>query len=52
MEKQEINWYAEEAATFGDRLAGAREASGMTQAQLAKNSASSYRRSKLGNRIF
>jgi transcriptional regulator with XRE-family HTH domain len=37
MEKQEINWYAEEAATFGDRLAGAREASGMTQAQLAKN---------------
>ena len=37
MEKQEINWYAEEAATFGDRLAGAREVSGMTQGQLAKN---------------
>ena len=36
-EEQDINWYAEEAATFGDRLAGAREANGMTQAQLAKN---------------
>ena len=37
MEEQDRNWYAEEAATFGDRLAGAREANGMTQAQLAKN---------------
>ena len=24
------NWYSEENATFGDRLAGAREALGMT----------------------
>ncbi len=32
-----IDWYGAETATFGDRLAGAREASGMTQAQLAKN---------------
>lgn len=37
MEKKDLNWYAEDAATFGDRLAGAREANGMTQAQLAKN---------------
>ena len=37
MEEQDINWYAEESATFGDRLAGAREANVMTQAQLAKN---------------
>ena len=37
MEEQDINWYAEESATFGDRLAGAREANMMTQAQLAKN---------------
>ena len=29
-------WFSEEAATFGDRLAGAREASGMTQADLAR----------------
>lgn len=32
----DANWYAEENATFGDRLAGAREASGMNQAELAK----------------
>lgn len=37
VEEQDINWYAEESATFGDRLAGAREANVMTQAQLAKN---------------
>ena len=37
MEEQDINWYADESATFGDRLAGAREANLMTQAQLAKN---------------
>ena len=30
------NWYSPEAATFGDRLAAAREAAGMTQGQLAK----------------
>lgn len=30
------NWYGAEAATFGDRLAGAREAAGMTQSELAK----------------
>ena len=30
------DWFSEESATFGDRLAGAREASGMKQADLAK----------------
>ncbi len=30
------NWYAEDAATFGDRLAAAREARGMTQKVLAR----------------
>ncbi|MCM2561378.1 helix-turn-helix domain-containing protein [Lutimaribacter sp. EGI FJ00015] len=30
------DWYGPEAATFGDRLAAAREAAGMTQKQLAK----------------
>ncbi len=30
------NWYGPDAATFGDRVAAAREASGMTQEQLAK----------------
>ena len=30
------DWYSEEAATFGDRVAGAREQAGMTQKQLAK----------------
>lgn len=29
-------WYAEDTATFGDRLTGARDALGMTQAQLAR----------------
>jgi HTH-type transcriptional regulator, cell division transcriptional repressor len=29
-------WYAPEVATFGDRLAGAREAAGLTQEQLAQ----------------
>lgn len=29
------SWFSEETATFGDRLAGAREAAGMTQASLA-----------------
>ena len=30
------NWYSEDAATFGDRVAAAREAAGMSQAQLAR----------------
>lgn len=30
------NWYSEETSTFGDRLAAAREAAGMTQKDLAK----------------
>lgn len=30
------NWFSQEVATFGDRLAGAREAAGLTQEQLAK----------------
>lgn len=30
------NWYSDEAATFGDRLAAAREAAGMNQKELAK----------------
>lgn len=29
-------WFSAETATFGDRLAGAREAAGMTQADLAR----------------
>ncbi len=31
-----LDWYSAEAATFGDRVAGAREQAGMTQKQLAK----------------
>lgn len=30
------DWYGPDAATFGDRLAAAREAAGMTQGELAK----------------
>ncbi|MBB97072.1 MAG: transcriptional regulator [Rhodobacteraceae bacterium] len=30
------DWYGPDAATFGDRMAGAREQAGMTQAQLAR----------------
>jgi transcriptional regulator with XRE-family HTH domain len=30
------NWFGPDTATFGDRVAGAREHAGMTQAQLAK----------------
>jgi HTH-type transcriptional regulator, cell division transcriptional repressor len=30
-----VDWYSEEAATFGDRLAGARENATMTQKELA-----------------
>lgn len=36
MNDTENGWYGPEAATFGDRVAGAREAAGMTQAQLAR----------------
>ena len=32
----ETGWFSQDAATFGDRMAGAREAAGMTQAQLAR----------------
>lgn len=31
----ENGWYSEDAATFGDRLAGARDAAALTQAELA-----------------
>lgn len=30
------DWYADEIATFGDRMAGAREAAGLTQAEFAR----------------
>ncbi|UWQ08863.1 helix-turn-helix domain-containing protein [Aliiroseovarius crassostreae] len=33
---QNSGWYSEEEATFGDRLAGAREAEAMSQAELAR----------------
>ncbi|WP_371170789.1 helix-turn-helix domain-containing protein [Aliiroseovarius sp. 2305UL8-7] len=33
---QDDDWFSEEAATFGDRLAGAREAVGMSQTELAR----------------
>jgi len=36
MSEAEDDWFGPEAATFGDRVAGAREAAGMTQAQLAQ----------------
>lgn len=36
MEDVEHDWYSNETATFGDRLADAREALGMTQADLAQ----------------
>ena len=32
----EINWYSDDAATFGDRIAAAREAQSLTQKSLAK----------------
>ena len=31
------DWYGPDAATFGDRLAAAREAQGLSQSQLARN---------------
>lgn len=36
MSPQDDDWYGPDAATFGDRLAGARDLAGMTQAQLAR----------------
>ena len=36
MTDDQSDWYGPDAATFGDRVAGAREAAGMTQAQLAR----------------
>lgn len=38
MESENLNdgWYSEETATFGDRLAGARDAAGMDRKGLAK----------------
>ena len=36
MTPQDDDWFGPDAATFGDRLAGARELAGMTQAQLAR----------------
>lgn len=34
--KDENDWYGPDSATFGDRLAAAREAAGMTQSQMAR----------------
>ena len=36
MTEDDKDWFGPDAATFGDRMAGAREAAGMSQAQLAK----------------
>lgn len=36
MTEQNTDWYGPDAATFGDRVAAAREAAGMSQAQLAR----------------
>lgn len=36
MQDDTTDWYGPEAATFGDRLAAAREQAGMTQTDLAK----------------
>ncbi|KIC25658.1 MULTISPECIES: helix-turn-helix domain-containing protein [unclassified Leisingera] len=36
MTEQNTDWYGPDAATFGDRVAAAREAGGMTQGQLAR----------------
>ncbi len=35
MTEQEFDWYGPDAATFGDRIAGARQALGLSQAELA-----------------
>ncbi|MEX0284573.1 MAG: multiprotein-bridging factor 1 family protein [Paracoccaceae bacterium] len=36
MTENDADWFGPDAATFGDRVAGAREAADMTQAQLAR----------------
>ncbi|MCF6443888.1 helix-turn-helix domain-containing protein [Nereida sp. MMG025] len=36
MEDSAKDWFSPEASTFGDRVAGARDAAGMSQEQLAK----------------
>ena len=36
MNDEQFDWFGPDAATFGDRVAGARDAAGMTQAQLAR----------------
>jgi len=36
MTQQDSDWFGPNEATFGDRVAGAREAAAMTQAQLAR----------------
>jgi len=36
MNDENADWFGPDTATFGDRVAGAREAAGMTQAQLAR----------------
>ncbi|MBR9841969.1 MAG: helix-turn-helix transcriptional regulator [Rhodobacteraceae bacterium] len=36
MDQSEGNWFSEDVATFGDRLAAARGAAGMTQGQFAR----------------
>lgn len=36
MDDQNTGWYGPDAATFGDRVAGAREAANMEQAELAR----------------
>lgn len=36
MTQDDSDWFGPDAATFGDRVAGTREAAGMTQAQLAR----------------
>ena len=37
MTETDSDWYSPEAATFGDRLAGAREAAGLSQKDFAKS---------------
>lgn len=37
MDDDQANWYSGETATFGDRLAGAREAQGMSDVDLARH---------------
>lgn len=37
MNTEPKNWYSNDAATFGDRVSGAREALGLSQNELARN---------------